>query len=841
MPPQTSPIRVHEIPSTHRLPPEACRPHGVTIKKTMLRKIAPVILACLTAIPLDSFSGDGIAQVTESRGTETIVLSVKLNTIDKGQFFVNRTADGDLLVKAEDLKAMGFEHPAGTGTVLDGERYISLRSMQGVTFMLQEKTLVLEITAEPELLPRQSLNFRPTHLVKAVLPSNNSAFFNYSANYATGAAYSNSGAGFSGELGVRAGEYLFLSDGNSIRSSEGRKYVRLMTNLTHDNRTTLQRTTVGDLFTPARDLGSGVNLGGIGVTKLYQMDPYLIRYPLQSVTGKVALPTDLEVLVNGQRIRTATLSPGEFELRDIANYGGAQSVQLVLRDPFGRVEQISYPFYFSDQPLQQGLHEYSYNLGTLRRNFGIDSNNYGPAAFSVFHRYGVSNAFTLGLRAEGKAGLSSGGPLATYVMGSAGIANLSLSASRISGQEGYAGLLGYSYQNRNWNAGVSLRRDTRFYATLTEPEVINNRKYEGNAVAGYSFPGMGAISLSHSVLITYSAQDALASATTLPFTIAPLQNRRATTLSYSVPIISGSTNFSVSLNHIKEQQTRTELFVSLVSYFSKGHSASANYQKTADNHAESLLVSKNQPIGEGLGYSMVAQHTSGPDGDAYQLNPIAQYNAPSAILRGEYGRRQDPAQSAETYQVSVAGSVAYIGGGMELGRPVTDSFGVVKVGELEGVRVSVNGQEVGRTDSHGKVFVPTLTSYADNQVAISPDNVPIEYSLGETLKYVSPSLRSGTILDFGVNRIQAVNGTLKAQIGGEKKPVEFREITLSAEGKPMKYPTGHDGEFYLENLKAGTYQAEVDIEGRPCIFEVAVPKSDEPFIDLGELVCRPAP
>ena len=87
------------------------------------------------------------------------------------------------------------------------------------------------------------------------------------------------------------------------------------------------------------------------------------------------------MFLDGQRVRSESLRPGEFELRDILGYGGARNVQVVLRDSFGRVQQLNYSFYFSDQPSRAGLHEYSYNLGAFRRGFGIESNHYGPGAF----------------------------------------------------------------------------------------------------------------------------------------------------------------------------------------------------------------------------------------------------------------------------------------------------------------------------------------------------------------------------------------------------------------------------------------------------------------------------
>jgi outer membrane usher protein FimD/PapC len=57
-----------------------------------------------------------------------------------------------------------------------------------------------------------------------------------------------------------------------------------------------------------------------------------------------------------------------------------------------------------------GLHDYSYQAGWLRGQIGLESNDYGPFAFSAFHQYGFSDAWTLGLRTEGTARMVNGGP-----------------------------------------------------------------------------------------------------------------------------------------------------------------------------------------------------------------------------------------------------------------------------------------------------------------------------------------------------------------------------------------------------------------------------------------------
>lgn len=801
-----------------------------------------VLLCYLAVTPVSAWSAVPASGVAGVGQAETMVLRVILNTVDKGDIFIARTPDLDFLVKLEDLKTMGLKDPAGTVVVLDGEPHISLKSMQGISFAFDEKSLALNITAGAQLLLSRTLDLRTDQRGKGAIPHENSVFFNYALNSSRSDSVSGNSVGFAGELGWRFNDYLLLSDGSTTQAADGqRKFVRLMSSVTHDDRETLQRTVIGDFYTPSREFGSGVNLGGISISKLYGLNPYFTQFPMQSVSGKVATPSDLEVYLDGQRIRSEKLKPGEFELRDLLAYGGARNVQLVLRDAFGRVQEFSYSFYFSDQPLRQGLHEYSYNLGALRRDYGTESNHYGPTAFSAFHRYGLNDALTLGLRAEGTKGFYNAGPSTTVVLGSAGIANLALAGSSIGGHKGAAGSAAYNYQAKSWSMGLSLRRDWGDYATLGDPPTISNRKYEASVAASYYLPGRGTLSLSHSTLVTRDAVVASSATPTQPFNVSLLENRRVTTLSYSVPLVSGRASLQASLSRIQDSTSRNEAFVSLIFFMDKDYSASTNYRGNKDSHTESLQFTKNQPIGEGLGYVLSADRATSPTAASLQLNSSVQYNAPAAILRGEFGRRQGDGQNINDYRVSVAGGLAYVDGQVALGRPVTESFGIVKVGELPGVAVAVNGQPIGRTDAHGKVFIPTLASYFDNDVSISPEDVPIEYAIPATVKKVSPSLRSGAVIDFGVTKIQAFTGKLKFRQADVTRAVEFQEINFSVAGKAQTMQTGRGGEFYIENLKPGTYAAKVLTEGKPCLFDLTIPRSDETFVELGELICRPSP
>jgi outer membrane usher protein FimD/PapC len=755
---------------------------------------------------------------------ESFYVKVSLNGQEKGEFLVRMAEDGDFLLRASDLETMGLAVPPGPATRIEGEPHRSLRSIGNVSFVFREKTLSLELTAHPSLLPMRVVDFLPARRPRVLYPKDDSAFFNYGISWTGGDAPEQETLDATGQLGVRVGDFLFLSDAEWRKRSEGDRFVRLNTNVTRDRRETMQRLVIGDLTASSGDLGSGVNLGGIGFSKVYRIDPYFLRYPLASVGGMVSLPSDAEVYLGGMRIRTERLSPGRFELKNIASLGGRSDVTVVLRDPFGGEQRISYPFYFSETLLAPGLHEYSYNAGFLRRKFGEQSDRYGTAVFSAFHNYGVSDAFTLGGRGEGGRNGRNLGPQAVLRIGEEGTVSLSLAASvREDGRLGAAGQAAYSFQSGNFGTRLFLKAESPAYAVAAEEERDPAEAVRREIAAGASYGTLraGTLSVDASLVRRNTGPDL-----------------RTVAVSWSRTMGRGVT-LTGSYRNVREEGTTNEI-VAAVNYYPGGdRSAGASYRQADGVRTETVQVSKNLPAGEGWGYRASVERTDSAALSSTAANPSVRYNARFGSYAAEYrGERIDGGGGSDTYTLSAYGGVAYVAGTFGLSRPIADSFGLVTVGDLEGIRVYHNLQEMGRTDARGRLFLPALGSYYENQISIADKDVPIEYSLREVRKVVSPPLRSGSRIPFEVKRVQAVTGTLGTAGAGGWVPLEYVEVRLAKDGAYVAFPTGKGGEFYVEDLAAGKYAASVERGGKRCRFDMRVPASNDMIVDLGRVTCE---
>jgi len=197
-------------------------------------------------------------------------------------------------------------------------------------------------------------------------------------------------------------------------------------------------------------------------------------------------------------------------------------------------------------------------------------------------------------------------------------------------------------------------------------------------------------------------------------------------------------------------------------------------------------------------------------------------------------------------------------------RPVTDSFALVSVGEAEGVGVYINGQISGHTDRRGKVIVPSLSSYYENQVSIEDKDVPIDYLMPQVRLNLSPPLRSGTCINFPLQKYRAFTGTLMVEGVDGKEPLANAELTLGTPNGDLTFWTGGEGEFYLDsqqadfNLEAhqgcdalkektvsflppGVYPLTFRQKDRTFSSEIVIPEISEQYAELGEIVLPAIP
>src|SRR5262249_53075993 len=124
-----------------------------------------------------------------------------------------------------------------------------------------------------------------------------------------------------------------------------------------------------------------------------------------------------------------------------------------------------------------------------------------------------------------------------------------------------------------------------------------------------------------------------------------------------------------------------------------------------------------------------------------------------------------------------------------------------------------------------------------NLLGIEAENLPINYSIGESARFVSFPYRGGGRVAFNVTRLQAFEGRLFITEHGARRPAEVAALEVDVAGRLLKSAAGQGGAFYLENLPPGTYPSRLILRDLECQFALIVPRSDDLVVYLGDVTC----
>lgn len=779
-------------------------------------------VACVALCVALSRAPAGFAQQPSTSPPVTdLPVALVLNGEPRGDIFVKMQDSGGLLVRVDSLAAVGARIIGGTRTIVDAAEYVSVQSIPGARFEFDENTLELLLNLPPTSFRAQQRALTPRAATPVDRPEAMSAFLNYRLGTANEA--DTQVTTLANEVGGRRGEWLVRSESLVETGDLGSRFTRFQSQAIRDERARARRWIVGDTFASSGLLGSATNLGGAGLSTAYQLTPYFVRYPSATFSGAAALPSDVDVYVGDTRVFHDRFAPGPFEVRDFNYYGGRQDVRIVTRDALGQEQVHSYPFYFTDQVLGAGVHDFSYNAGALREDYGLENSNYGDAVASAVHRYGYNDALTLGGRGELAGGRWNLGPLATLRSNELGTLALgaAFGGGGPAGGSGAAYAAAYEYRHGRFLGRASTRRLGSGYG-LADP-VANDSGLESENIVGvgYGLPLLGTLDVQ---AISSQARDAA--------------EVRSLLLSYSRALLARGSLFANVRRDDADSGATTSAFAGVSFTFGTRASAGAFHASSDTSDSDSVQISNTLGPREGFGYRFGAEQVRFEQYELTRVSPYLEYNAPPATLIAQ-GRSEElsTGEKSNSWEVAVQGSVYAVPGSWGFARRVDDSFAVARISPpVEGVRVYHNGEEVGRTDAAGEAFVPGVSAFLNNLIAIDDKDVPMDYSLRAVSETVAPPFRSGTLVEFAVRKSLGVVGRL--QRGGAA--IEYRAGRLQVGAASQLFQTGAEGEFYLEDVAPGAYAGSVETESGTCAFTVVVPDAAGPLLELPEAVrCAP--
>jgi outer membrane usher protein len=284
-------------------------------------------------------------------------------------------------------------------------------------------------------------------------------------------------------------------------------------------------------------------------------------------------------------------------------------------------------------------------------------------------------------------------------------------------------------------------------------------------------------------------------------------------------------------SHTRQRSFRpvTGVFAGLSYFFDNGTTVNVSHEQRDGTGTSAIEVQKPRPLGPGFGYRAAVTRT----GEETRGTGLLQYESPYGRIEAGYDRTR----AVGTSSVSIATGIVAIDGRVFATRPVQDSFALVSVPGVEGVRAYVNNQEVGRTNRDGEVLVPTLLPYYGNRVGINDLDVPLDYVIEAREQTIATPARGGAVVRFPVRRFQALSGTVLIETGGQTLVPAHGDVKVAAGDRSFESPIGRAGEFYLENVPPGAHAMTITHAGRECRTTLTVPAATTPAVDLGAIRC----
>lgn len=607
------------------------------------------------------------------------------------------------------------------------------------------------------------------------------------------------------------GLYRQPLSGSDVSASLPTGYVRYDTHWRWDDDEQMTRYEVGDLITRALDWNTPVRMGGLQASRNFALRPDIVTYPLPAFSGNAAVPTTVDLFIDGAHRRHHAADPGPFFLQDTPFINGAGEATLVTTDALGRSVSTTLPFYVANTLLRPGLSDYAIALGALRRRYGEDNFDYGEGAFTASYRYGLTDTVTVQAHTEGATSLALGGVGASIKLDTLGVVQGAFSRSRFHSAHGQQYSLSYQYSRPAFSLAAQYLERTSAYADLSQldnPLTTLSRR-STQLTANLPVGRFGSLGSGYFDVEAFDGS-----------------RSRLVNLSWSQPFIAQSTLY-LSANRALSSQRWSTLAQVTLPIGNGGGSIGISAEEDATGHQrERVDYARPVPTAGGVGWTLSQQRQA--KGTPEHQATVTWRTTPLQLSVGTAGSRDH-----HRYWAEASGALVWLDDAVFASNQINDAFVLISTDGQPGIPVRYEHQLVGTTDGEGHLLVPNAAAYAPGHYSIDTLTLPEDIEAPKTEKQAAIRAGSGYILRFPVRRVRAASATL-VDAQGQVLPVGTSVHSNRGETAFV----GWDGAVYFNDLAAQNRLDAQRPDGHHC--RVAFQLDDAPgqVAQLGALTCH---
>lgn len=783
---------------------------------------------------------DGAAQLNPTNRTVTLTVPardgatylgdvvVTIDTNDQVSFSAERLLDVlSNVVDADVLRTLRSSF-AGGATLSPGDFEAS-----GIRIQYNPLELALDLIIASEKRVSSSVQVSPmerTSVGDVLKPAPFSAYLNVNGNLDY--LHNTPGEDFQSPTFFLNGAMNFHgavleSEGIWQPDSDQTNFQRLGSRLVYDDQERLIRWTAGDLQPTGRSFQSAPEIAGLSIFRSYGvLQPQRVARPRGDRTFFLERAATVEVQVNGQIVRRLQLQPGNYDLRDFPFVQGANDVRLVILDDAGRSEVLRFNVFLDNSQLGKGLSEFGAYVGVLAP-IGIEGPHYtSEPALTGYYRRGVSDRLTLGGNVQADRRTRMGGVEAVWSAPFGAVAaNLAVSDVDRRGS-GYAALVTLQRQNQTSTgrgSSLNLFAETRSRDFAPMGVLLPLNPFEWEVGGGYSIAFTDTLYGGFDGRYSKGRDEQR-----------DVYNARGT-LGWRI-----SERFSLTADVRYRRDDIEQSLSALISgtmRLGRFSNLRADYDTLDDRARLAYTLLKGQGVGA---YNIAAdvEHSS--------LGSVANVAANYYANRGEFAVSHFAAfdedfglAGGERTSVRYAGSIAYADGAVSVGRPIYDSFAIVRGHKvLKGAEVVVDPSPYGdtaRTGAMGAATHPGLSSYAERTITINAPEAPSGVDLGQGAYRLFPTYRSGYRLEVGSDYSVTAIGRL---LNGDGEAISLITGTATELAHPDREPvvifTNREGRFGATGLAPGRWRIDM-LDGEKSSFIIDVPAETDGVLRVGDL------
>jgi outer membrane usher protein len=765
----------------------------------------PVPAAAVAPVPTTT------APATE----EELFLEVEVNQVDSGQLVRFLRREGRFYAAAADLATLGLKVEGAGGSALVG-----LNTLPGLVsrYHVAEQRLSLQVPVALLARPVSQVGYSPPP-PPTLDPQTRAGglLLNYEL-YGLGNRDYRSGSGW-GELrlfGVTPGIWRSSAVVHATSGSYDnvQRSVRLDSSWQLDFPDAMTTVLVGDAISGSLGWTRSSRMGGVHVSRNFSLQPYRVTVPLASYVGETALPSTVDLYINGIREAQQQVAPGRFQVDSAPIMIGSGRAQVVITDITGQQRVVDFSIYNDRQMLQAGLSDWSLRAGYLRRGYGVESFAYShdPAVSGSF-RHGMSNALTAEAHIERMGALAMAGAGALLRLGRAGgVVSTSYARSRFHDEAGHQYSWGYEYQGRRLSLSALSQRRSAGFRDLASLEGSPLPRRTEQLFVGLNI-GTGQLGAS------YVRQE--------PVDVARIRYASVT----AAQGLGRYGDLHLSINRDLEGKAGTSAYLYWSLSLANQHHAWSGVQRRDGDNVVALGAMRALPDdADGWGWrtQLSRGSTASSQGEVSYLGRHGLWQA--GVFRQRYAGDID-----NTYYLSGSGGLLLMKRRLFPMRHTYDAFALVSTDGIAGVPVLLENRPIGNTDENGYLLLTRLNAWENNSVSIDPLVLPEDVSVTRTRTEAVPSTGAGMFVRFPMLASVMVQLAVRGP-DGQWIPAGTPARLTGGDGAGST-TVGYDGVLYLENPPPAA-QVELMLEQGRCVLPLPQVLPGRGWIQLGERTCQ---